>query len=112
MGLKNFKPYTKSTRGTVIVDKSLVWKGSRYKPLTKGQKSTGGRNNYGRITSRHRVGGSKHKFIPYDLIIYNDLNPLGLHSTESALEIKKYNKKIIYNKKRLQPFFSEEGKLN
>jgi len=62
MGLKNFKPYTKSTRGTVIVDKSLLWKGSPYKPLTKGQKSTGGRNNYGRITSRHRGGGSKHKF--------------------------------------------------
>ena len=62
MGLKNFKPYTKSTRGTVIVDKSSLWKGSPYKPLTKGQKSTGGRNNYGRITSRHRGGGSKHKF--------------------------------------------------
>ncbi len=62
MGLKNFKPYTKSTRGTVIVDKSSLWKGSPYKPLTKGQNSTGGRNNYGRITSRHRGGGSKHKF--------------------------------------------------
>ena len=35
MGLKNFKPYTKSTRGTVIVDKSSLWKGSPYKPLNK-----------------------------------------------------------------------------
>ena len=62
MALKTFKPYTKSNRGTVIVDKSFLWKGSSYKPLTKGQKSSGGRNNNGRITSRHLGGGQKHKF--------------------------------------------------
>ena len=62
MTLKTFKPYTKSTRGTVVVDKSSLWKGSSYKPLTRGQKITGGRNNAGRITSRHMGGGSKHKF--------------------------------------------------
>ncbi len=62
MALKNFKPYTKSSRRTVILDKSNLWKGSSYKPLTIGQKSTGGRNNYGRITSRHSGGGHKHKF--------------------------------------------------
>ena len=62
MALKNFKPYTKSTRGTVIVDKSLLWKGSPYKPLTKGKSSTGGRNNYGRITSRSKGAGHKNKF--------------------------------------------------
>ena len=62
MALKTFKPYTKSTRGTVIVDKSNLWKGQSYKPLTVNQVSTGGRNNLGRITSRHRGGGSKHKY--------------------------------------------------
>ena len=62
MALKTFKPYTKSTRGTVVVDKSALWKGSPYKPLTRGQHVTGGRNNAGRITSRHMGGGSKHKF--------------------------------------------------
>ena len=62
MTLKTFKPYTKSNRATVIVDKSSLWKGSSYKPLTKGQSVTGGRNNYGRITSRHQGGGQKHKF--------------------------------------------------
>ena len=40
----------------------VLWKGPSYKPLTRGQKSTGGRNNYGRITSRHKGGGAKHKF--------------------------------------------------
>ena len=62
MALKTFKPYTKSTRGTVVLDKSSLWKGSPYKPLTKGQNFTGGRNNNGRITSRHIGGGSKHKY--------------------------------------------------
>ena len=66
MALKTFKPYTKSNRGTVIVDKSALWKGSSYKPLTKGQSITGGRNNNGRITSRHRGGGQKHKYREVD----------------------------------------------
>ena len=62
MALKTFKPYTKSTRGTVLVDKSGLWKGNPYKPLTIGQHSTGARNNMGRITSRHRGGAHKHKY--------------------------------------------------
>jgi large subunit ribosomal protein L2 len=68
MALKTFKPYTKSTRGTVIVDKSGLWKGSSYKPLTKGQSVTGGRNNLGRITSRHQGGGQKHKYRLIDFL--------------------------------------------
>ena len=35
MALKTFKPYTKSTRGTVVLDKSNLWKGAPYKPLKK-----------------------------------------------------------------------------
>ena len=62
MALKKFKPYTKSVRGTVLVDKSELWKGDSYKPLTVGQHSTGARNNMGRITSRHRGGAHKHKY--------------------------------------------------
>ena len=62
MALKTFKPYTKSTRGTVVIDKSALWKGSPYKPLTKGQNFTGGRNNNGRITVRHQGGGHKQHY--------------------------------------------------
>ena len=68
MPLKTFKPYTKSVRGTVLTDKSSLWKGSPHKPLTVGQHSTGARNNLGRITSRHRGGAHKHK---YRLIDFN-----------------------------------------
>ena len=57
MGLKSYKPYTKSTRTTVLVDRKNIWKGSPFKSLTKGKTSTGGRNNVGRITSRHKGAG-------------------------------------------------------
>ena len=62
MTLKVFKPYTKSTRGTVLVDKKDLWKGKPLKSLTSGKSSTGGRNNLGRITSRHKGAGHKNKY--------------------------------------------------
>jgi len=62
MSLKIFKSYTKSTRGTVLIDRKKLWKGKSLKSLTHGQHSTGGRNNLGRITSRRRGAGHKHKF--------------------------------------------------
>jgi len=61
MALKTFKSYTKSTRGTVLVDKKDLWKGKPIKSLTFGKTSTGGRNNLGRITSRHKGAGHKNK---------------------------------------------------
>ncbi len=59
MALKQYNPTTPSTRGLVKVDRSHIWKGRPHKPLTEGLKSTGGRNNMGRITSWHRGGGHK-----------------------------------------------------
>ena len=62
MSLKTFKPYTKSTRGTILVDKSKLWKGKPYKPLTSVKNSSSGRNNQGRITARNLGGGHKQKY--------------------------------------------------
>ena len=61
MSLKIFKSYTKSTRGTVLINRQALWKGKSLKLLTIGKKSTGGRNNHGRITSRSRGSGHKNK---------------------------------------------------
>jgi len=66
MSLKTFKPYTKSTRGTVLVSKAGLWKGKPYKPLTSANNSSKGRNNLGRITSRNHGGGHKHKYRKID----------------------------------------------
>tara|TARA_Y100001958_G_scaffold149775_1_gene132756 strand:- start:599 stop:1432 length:834 start_codon:yes stop_codon:yes gene_type:complete len=62
MTLKSFKPYTKSTRGTILIDRSNLWKGKPFKSLTSPNKSSKGRNNLGRITSRNHGGGHKHKY--------------------------------------------------
>jgi large subunit ribosomal protein L2 len=59
MALKTFKPITPSLRGTILVDRSELWKGKPVKGLTEGKPGTGGRNHHGRITVRFRGGGHK-----------------------------------------------------
>ena len=59
MALIKYNPTTPSQRGLVRVDKSELWKGKPHKPLTKGLTKSGGRNNLGRMTARHRGGGHK-----------------------------------------------------
>ena len=60
MALKIFKSYTKSSRGTVLVDRKNLWKGKSLKSLTSGKSSKAGRNNLGRITSRRMGGGIRY----------------------------------------------------
>jgi large subunit ribosomal protein L2 len=62
MALKQFKPVTPSLRGTVLIDRSDLYKGKPVKTLTEGQHSHGGRNNHGRITTRFRGGGHKQTY--------------------------------------------------
>ncbi len=62
MALKQFKPVTPSLRGTVLVDRSGLWKGKPVKGLTVGKPSSGGRNNHGHTTVRFRGGGHKRSY--------------------------------------------------
>jgi large subunit ribosomal protein L2 len=62
MALKNFKPITPSLRQLVIVDRSALYKGKPVKGLTEGLKSSGGRNNLGRVTARFIGGGHKRAY--------------------------------------------------
>ena len=62
MALKTYKPTSPGQRGLVLVDKSHLSSERRIKSLTEGLTSSGGRNNKGRITSRHRGGGHKQKY--------------------------------------------------
>ena len=66
MSLKTFKPYTKSSRGTILVEKNGLWKGKPFKLLTSPKRSSKGRNSYGRITSRNTGGGHKQKYRQVD----------------------------------------------
>lgn len=64
MAIKSFKPFTKSRRFITVLDYSaeLTPGKSPEKSLTKGIRSTGGRNNVGRITTRFRGGGNKRSY--------------------------------------------------
>ena len=62
MALKKYKPVTSAQRGLVLVDRSELHKGKPLKKLTKGLTKSGGRNNYGHLTSRRKGGGHKRKY--------------------------------------------------
>jgi large subunit ribosomal protein L2 len=56
------RPTTPSQRHTAIIDKSLIWRKGPVSKLTVGLNKTGGRNNQGVITVRHRGGGAKRRY--------------------------------------------------
>ena len=62
MALKQFKPNTAGQRGLVLTDNSHLHKGKPFKKLTKGLTKSGGRNNFGHLTSRRQGGGHKRKY--------------------------------------------------
>jgi len=62
MALKQFNPVTASLRGTVLIDRSDLWKGKPVKALTEGKNSSGGRNNHGHTSVRFRGGGHKQSY--------------------------------------------------
>src|SRR5436853_225280 len=61
MALKTYKPTSPGRRLTTSPDFSEITKDYPEKSLTAPLKSTGGRNVYGRMTTRHRGGGHKQR---------------------------------------------------
>ena len=61
MALKTFKPTSPGLRQLIIVDRSELYKGAPEKTLTVGLTKTGGRDNFGHVTSRRIGGGHKRK---------------------------------------------------
>jgi large subunit ribosomal protein L2 len=59
MGIKIYKPYTPSTRNKSVLDFSNLTKIKPEKSLTVANHRSKGRNNKGRITTRHKGGGHK-----------------------------------------------------
>ncbi|MCK4892392.1 MAG: 50S ribosomal protein L2 [Calditrichia bacterium] len=62
MGLKKYKAITPSIRYRVDLTNDDVTKDSPEKSLLTPMKRTGGRNNHGRITAKHRGGGHKRHY--------------------------------------------------
>ncbi len=62
MAVVKAKPTSPGRRFVVKVVNHELHKGAPYKPLLSAQSKTGGRNNAGRITVRHRGGGHKQHY--------------------------------------------------
>src|SRR6201990_2074054 len=62
MAQRHYTRVRASLRGTVLINRSELWKGKPVKALTEGKHGTGGRNNHGRITSRFIGGGHKQSY--------------------------------------------------
>lgn len=62
MGLKKYKAITPGIRYRVDLTNDDVTKDSPEKSLLTPMKRTGGRNNHGRITAKHRGGGHKRHY--------------------------------------------------
>ncbi|MGO9481069.1 MAG: 50S ribosomal protein L2 [Candidatus Kryptoniota bacterium] len=82
MGLKKLKPTTPATRFYTVSTFEEVTRTKPEKSLVVPLKSTGGRNNQGRITSRHR-GGSHKKF--YRIIDFKR-NKTGIDARVATIE--------------------------
>ncbi|HIZ44305.1 MAG TPA: 50S ribosomal protein L2 [Firmicutes bacterium] len=62
MGIKTYNPYTPSRRNMTGSDFSEITKTTPEKSLVVSLKKNSGRNNQGKITVRHRGGGSRRKY--------------------------------------------------
>ncbi|OUR65182.1 50S ribosomal protein L2 [Methylophaga sp. 42_25_T18] len=62
MALRRAKPTSAGRRFVVSVHTPDLHKGAPYAPLVEKKTKSGGRNNHGRITVRHRGGGHKQRY--------------------------------------------------
>jgi large subunit ribosomal protein L2 len=62
MGIKTYKPATSSLRGRTGYTFEELTTDRPHKPLVRAKQESGGRNNFGRKTIRHRGGGHKQKY--------------------------------------------------
>ena len=83
MGIRRYKPTTPGRRGATVSDFAELTKGvAPQKRLLVPKHGTGGRNNQGRITSRHRGGGHKRQYRLIDFRRNKDGVPARVHSVE------------------------------
>lgn len=82
MGVKKYKPTSPGRRFRTVSDFSEITRSEPEKSLLERMPSTGGRNSYGRMTSRHRGGGHKRRYRVVDFRRTKD----GIPATVKAIE--------------------------
>ncbi len=83
MGVRKYKPTSPGRRNASVSDFADLTKGAKpAKKLLRPLKKTGGRNNQGKITCRHRGGGHKRRYRMIDWIRKKD----GVPAKVAAIE--------------------------
>ncbi|MDR9438196.1 MAG: 50S ribosomal protein L2 [Halomonas sp.] len=82
MAIVKTKPTSAGRRHVVKIVGEELYKGRAYAPLLEKQSKSGGRNNYGRITTRHVGGGHRHHYRLIDFKRTKD----GIPATVERLE--------------------------
>ncbi len=82
MGIKKLKPVTPGQRFRTVSDFSELTASTPEKSLLEPIKRTGGRNNNGRITCRHRGGGHKRRYRRIDF----KRNKIGVPARVATIE--------------------------
>src|SRR6266513_4164901 len=82
MPLKKHKPTSPGRRFATFADFDEVTRTEPEKSLVEGISKTGGRNSYGRVTSRHRGGGAKRRYRRIDFKRSKDAVPAKVAAIE------------------------------
>lgn len=83
MGIRRYKPTTPGRRGATVSDFKDLTEGSKpQKGLLRTLTKTGGRNNQGKITVRHRGGGHKRRYRLIDFRRNKDGVPAKVNSIQ------------------------------
>ena len=82
MPAKKFKPTSPGRRFMTVSDFAEITKSEPEKTLVESVKKTGGRNNKGRITTRHKGGGHKRRYRVVDFKRLKDGIPAKVASIE------------------------------
>ena len=83
MGIKSYKPTSAGRRHGSVLDFAELTKGVQpEKSLLVGMRKTGGRNNNGHLTTRHRGGGHRRKYRMVDFLREKDGVPAKVASIE------------------------------
>lgn len=82
MGVRRYKPTSAGRRNSSVATFEEITKKSPEKRLIEPMRKTGGRNNRGRLTTRHRGGGSKRFY----RIIDFKRNKIGVSAKVAAIE--------------------------
>ncbi|MBA3720731.1 MAG: 50S ribosomal protein L2, partial [Nocardioidaceae bacterium] len=83
MGIRRYKPTTPGRRGSTVADFVEVTRSTPEKSLVRPLPKKGGRNNQGRITTRHQGGGHKRA---YRLIDFRRYDKDGVPATVAHIE--------------------------